>query len=123
MSHQNPEYPPPFTMFMQYLNFPQLSPSLFLNFTHNFPQVFVSPCVLLFYPLWIFPVTFGLGIYGGLSQISWHWINWRKELADPEKGFYGWFCNKLAIPDCSPYQVVILTALGDDDPNTLTSVI
>jgi len=85
--------------------------------------VFVSPCVLLFYPLWIFPVTFGLGIYGGLSQISWHWINWRKELADPEKGFYGWFCNKLAIPDCSPYQVVILTALGDDDPNTLTSVI
>ena len=97
----------------------------------------MSPCVLLFYPLWIIPVTIGLGVYGGFSQISWYWANWRKELTDPEKGlssfpqptlnislsgFFGWLCNKLSLPDCSPYQVVILTSYGDD-PDTLTSVI
>ena len=46
----------------------------------------MSPFVLLLYPVWIIPVTFGLGIYGGFSQISWYWPNWRKELTDPEKG-------------------------------------
>lgn len=85
--------------------------------------IFVSPCVLLLYPIWIIPVTLGLGIYGGVSQVSWHWANWRKELTDPEKGFFGWLCNKLSLPDCSPYQVVILTSLGDIDHNNLTSVI
>ena len=49
-------------------------------------QIFVSPCVLLFYPIWIFPVTIGLGIYGGFSQVSWYCATWRKELMDPEKG-------------------------------------
>merc|ERR1711923_51751 len=48
--------------------------------------IFVSPCVLLFYPIWIIPITLGLGLYGGFSQISWYWANWRKELTDPEKG-------------------------------------
>ena len=133
-------------------------------------QIFVSPCVLLLYPVWILPVTLGLGVYGGISQVSWYCHTWRKELTDPEKGtetpfmhcitfiprcilqtgpkycligpkyfltkpkyfstelkylsgFFGWLCNKLSIPDCSPYQVVILTSLGDADPSTLTSVI
>jgi len=84
--------------------------------------VFVSPCVLLLYPVWILPVTLGLGFYGGLRQVSWHGRRWLKELGDPEKGFYGWVCNKLNLPDCSPYQVVILTS-GAEDPGTLTSVI
>ena len=83
------------------------------------------------------------------GQVSWRGDLWRKELADPEKGFYGWFCNRLKLPDCSPYQVrrsppsmpsigsfipslaalltlaqvVILTAGGPEDPGTLTSVI
>ena len=35
-------------------------------------QVFVSPCVLLLYPVWILPVTFGLGFYGGLRQVIKH---------------------------------------------------
>ena len=38
-------------------------------------------------------------------QVSWRGDLWRKELTDPEKGFYGWFCNRLNLPDCSPYQV------------------
>jgi len=69
------------------------------------------------------PVTLCLGVYGGITQVSWYWASWRKELGDPEKGFYGWFCNKLSLPDCSPYQVVILTTTGTEDPGTLTSVI
>jgi hypothetical protein len=67
--------------------------------------VFVSPVVLLVYPLWILPSTIALGLYGGLRQVSWSGAHWRKELGDPEKGFYGWMCNKLSLPDCSPYQV------------------
>ena len=59
--------------------------SKYFKLTGDF-QIFVSPFVLLFYPVWIIPVTFGLGIYGGFSQVSWYWPNWRKELTDPEKG-------------------------------------
>ena len=75
-------------------------------------QVFVSPCVLLVFPVWILPVTVFLGIYGGVSQVSWHWSRWRKELLDPEKGFYAWFCNRLSLPDCAPYQVKHYTYLA-----------
>ena len=46
----------------------------------------MSPCVLLLYPVWILPVTLGLGVYGGISQVSWYCHTWRKELTDPEKG-------------------------------------
>ena len=35
-------------------------------------QVFVSPCVLLLYPVWILPVTLGLGFYSGLRQVINH---------------------------------------------------
>ena len=37
---------------------------------HLLVQVFVSPCVLLLYPVWILPVTLGLGFYGGLRQVN-----------------------------------------------------
>ena len=97
-------------------------------------KIFVSPCVLLFYPIWIVPVTLGLGVYGGFSQISWYCANWRKELMDPEKGssgvtvityihcnvpgFFGWLCNKVNLADCCPYQVIILTSLPETDLRT-----
>jgi len=84
--------------------------------------VFVSPCVLLLYPVWILPVTLLLGLYAGICQVSWSCSRWRRELCDPEKGFYGWICNKLALPDCSPYQVVILSSLPND-PLTVTSIV
>jgi len=84
--------------------------------------IFVSPCVLLLYPVWILPVTLLLGFYGGYSQLAWSWERWRQEVLDPEKGFYGWICNKMALPDCSPYQVVILSSLPHD-PLTVSSMV
>ncbi len=57
---------------------------------------------------------------------SWkRWLtSWGLKPSNPFcSGFFGWLCNKLRIPDCSPYQVVILTSLGTEDPSTLTSVI
>jgi len=84
--------------------------------------IFVSPCVLLLYPVWILPVTLLLGLYGGYSQLAWSWERWRQEVLDPEKGFYGWICNKMALPDCSPYQVVILSSLPHD-PLTVSSMV
>jgi len=84
--------------------------------------IFVSPCVLLLYPVWILPATILLGVYGAFAQISWTWHTWRRQVGDPEKGFFGWLCNKMALPDCSPYQVVILSSLPND-PLTVTSIV
>ena len=75
----------------------------------------LSPLILLFYPLWIVPVTIGLGLYGGLRCISWYWDSWIAEVTNPDCGFMAWVCTKLSLPDCAPYQVVLLSA--EESPN------
>ena len=79
----------------------------------------LSPFVLLNYPFWIAPVTLFLGIYGGLAQISWYLDSWLKEVRNPDSGFMGWFCGFVNLPDCSPYQVVLLES--DQDNTKLCS--
>ncbi|XP_054708900.1 LOW QUALITY PROTEIN: transmembrane protein 169-like [Uloborus diversus] len=74
-----------------------------------FHKIFVSPLLIISYPFLITLSTIGLGIYASIVQISWHVDNWRREIQDWEKGFYGWLCGILDLEDCSPYEVVILT--------------
>jgi hypothetical protein len=70
----------------------------------------LSPFILLLYPFWILPVTLGLGLYGAVRCISWYWDSWLAEVRNPDSGFMAWICTRLTLPDCAPYQVVLLSA-------------
>ncbi|XP_067636032.1 uncharacterized protein [Eurosta solidaginis] len=72
-------------------------------------KFFMSPILILAYPVGILVCTLGLGLYAGVVQLSLQLNSWLNEIADIEKGFYGWLCSFLHLSDCSPYEVVILT--------------
>ncbi|GFY38536.1 transmembrane protein 169 [Trichonephila inaurata madagascariensis] len=74
-----------------------------------FHKLCISPLLIISYPFLITLSTVGLGIYAAVVQVSWHFDNWRREIQDWEKGFYGWLCGVVHLEDCSPYEVVILT--------------
>ncbi|XP_055923166.1 transmembrane protein 169 isoform X1 [Eupeodes corollae] len=86
-------------------------------------KFFVSPLLVLTYPVGIIICTIGLGIYAGVVQISLQFNSWLNEVGDIEKGFYGWLCAFLHLSDCSPYEVVILTdiRMPDEHPHANTS--
>ncbi|XP_031626447.1 uncharacterized protein LOC116342827 [Contarinia nasturtii] len=87
-------------------------------------KLVMSPLLVIAYPIGIVLCTIGLAIYSGIVQISTKFGKWSNEIADIEKGFYGWLCNFLHLSDCSPYEVVILTELKATDetvpPNSST---
>ena len=73
----------------------------------------LSPLVLLAYPFWIAPVTILVGFWAGtIGQISWQWESWTEAVRSPDSGFMGWACTQLNLPDCSPYQVVVIEGGG-----------
>lgn len=78
-------------------------------------KLIMSPLLVIAYPIGIVLCTIGLSIYSGIVQISTKFVKWSNEIADIEKGFYGWLCNFLHLSDCSPYEVVILTDLKAPD--------
>lgn len=89
-----------------------------------FHKMLMSPLLVIAYPIGILLCTIGLAIYSGLVQISTKFVKWSNEIADIEKGFYGWLCNFLHLSDCSPYEVIILSDLkvphGTVPPNSST---
>lgn len=74
-------------------------------------RLVMSPVLILTYPFAIALCTIGLGLYAGWVQLSMQLTSWLNEIADVEKGFYGWLCGILKLSDCSPYEVVVLTDL------------
>ncbi|XP_030376125.1 uncharacterized protein LOC115625264 [Scaptodrosophila lebanonensis] len=84
-------------------------------------KIFVTPILILAYPLAIVLCTFGLGLYSGFRQLSLQYSSWVNDITDIEKGFYGWLCGFLQMSDCSPYEVVILTdiCVAPQDPQRL----
>ncbi|KAH8374770.1 uncharacterized protein LOC110187818 [Drosophila serrata] len=84
-------------------------------------KILVTPLLFVAYPLAIVLCTFGLGIYSGVRQLSLQYSSWVNDITDIEKGFYGWLCGFLHMPDCSPYEVVILTdiCVAPQDPQRL----
>lgn len=84
-------------------------------------KLVMSPLLVITYPIVILLCTIGLAIYSGLVQISMKFTKWSNEIADFEKGFYGWLCNFLHLADCSPYEVVILTDLKGPEETVPTN--
>lgn len=82
-------------------------------------KLFMSPLLILTYPVGICLCTLGLGIYAGIVQLSLSLKRWYNEITDIEKGFYGWLCSFLRLSDCSPYEVVILTDLRLPETNAI----
>lgn len=80
-------------------------------------KLVMSPLLIITYPIVILFCTIGLAVYSGLAQVSMKFTKWSNEIADIEKGFYGWLCNFLHLDDCSPYEVVILTDLKVPEEN------
>lgn len=70
---------------------------------------FLPPIIVILYLFLILIFMIGLGLYSGIVQVTASGTTWYKDVCDFEKGFYGWFCNKIGLPDCCPYKVVILT--------------
>lgn len=77
-------------------------------------KLFMSPLLVVAYPILIVLCSVGLAIYAGLIQLSVQFTSWFNEIADIEKGFYGWLCGMLHLSDCSPYEVVILMDIRGD---------
>lgn len=88
------------------------------NYLHEEKSLLVrfimSPILVITYPLAIVMCTVGLGLYAGLIQISLQYSTWSNEVADIEKGFYGWLCSLLNLSQCSPYETVILTEIRNE---------
>ncbi|XP_041347297.1 transmembrane protein 169-like [Gigantopelta aegis] len=78
-------------------------------------RILVCPCLILTFPFTVGLSALGVGLYAALVQLSWFYSSWYKEFWDFEKGFYGWVCKKCGLPQCSPYEVVIL----DESQQTL----
>lgn len=84
-------------------------------------KLFMSPILIVSYPIVIIACTLGLGFYASAKQISCDWTAWSNEVADLEKGFYNWLCAALKLSVCSPYEVVILTDIRDNEPEVVQS--
>ncbi|XP_078535404.1 transmembrane protein 169 [Lissotriton helveticus] len=71
-------------------------------------KITICPFLMIFYPFIIVSVSFSLGLYTAITQISWSFSEWWRAVRDMEKGFCGWLCSKLGLEDCSPYSIVEL---------------
>lgn len=76
-------------------------------------RVTICPILILSFPILVGVSACVLALVASFLQVSWTWARWKTEFRDGEKGFYGWFCGIVDLPDCSPYQVVVL-----DDAHT-----
>ena len=68
----------------------------------------LCPLVILSFPVTVGASALCLSLVASFMQVSCTWRGWWMEFCDGEKGFYGWLCSKIGLPDCCPYQVVIL---------------
>lgn len=80
-------------------------------------KISICPFLILTFPFTVGFSAFTIGVYASVIQISWFFHNWLREFRDYEKGFYGWLCNKVTLPECSPYEVVVLNC-----PDTPTDI-
>ncbi|XP_071507043.1 transmembrane protein 169-like [Diadema antillarum] len=73
----------------------------------------ICPLLILTLPLILIVLTLGLSLYAAWEQVSWQLESWMRAARDPEKGFYARLCARLGLPECCPYEVIILREEGD----------
>lgn len=71
-------------------------------------KIFLCPLLLIVYPVLITASTICLSVVSAVRQLSWSMSNWCREIHDYDKGFFVWLCDRLNVPQCTPYEVVIL---------------
>ncbi len=71
-------------------------------------KIFLCPLLILFFPFLIGLSALGVAFYAAGIQISWYLSSWQRQIRDFEKGFYGWVFSKLGVPQCAPYEIVVL---------------
>lgn len=71
-------------------------------------KVLICPFLILSFPVSVGLSAIIVGLYASVSQLSWSWDSWLKEIRDFEKGFYAWLCTLIGLAQCSPYEIVVL---------------
>ena len=71
-------------------------------------RVFICPVLLIAYPVLIVTSTCSVSVVAAVRQVSWSMHRWQREMRDLDKGFFAWLCDLLDIPQCAPYEVVVL---------------
>ena len=76
-------------------------------------KVFLCPILIITFPFTICLSALGIALYSCIIQLSWFMGHWCAQIRDFEKGFYGWICDLFSLPQCSPYDIVILNESGE----------
>ncbi|KAK3105928.1 hypothetical protein FSP39_008737 [Pinctada imbricata] len=79
-------------------------------------KIFISPIIILSFPVTVGLTALIISVCSAFVQISWSFTRWREVILDVDKGFYGWLCDKLSVPMCSPYDSVIIHEDSELEP-------
>lgn len=77
-------------------------------------KILLCPFLIIFFPFIIPIPSLLIAMYSMFIQLSWNISSWLQEWRDLEKGFFVWLCHVLKLPECVPYEIVII-----DDPEPL----
>lgn len=78
-----------------------------------FHKILICPILILTFPFTITLSSIAIGLFATFIQISWFFSMWWREIRDLEKGFFGWFCDKIGLAKCAPYETVVLNDESD----------
>lgn len=93
--------------------------NLYLYFSEEktiWHKVFICPVLILTFPFTVGFSSVGVAVFAAFVQISWFYSSWRAEFLDFDKGFYGWLCNKLGLPQCCPYELITVNNESELEP-------
>ncbi|XP_060077324.1 transmembrane protein 169-like [Ylistrum balloti] len=93
--------------------------NLYLYFSEEktiWHKVTICPVLILTFPFTVGLSSIGVAVFAAFVQLSWFYLSWHAEFLDFEKGFYGWLCNKMGLPQCCPYELIILNNESELEP-------
>ncbi|KAJ8036407.1 hypothetical protein HOLleu_20368 [Holothuria leucospilota] len=82
-------------------------------------RVTICPILIFLFPPTLFVLVLVISCYVALKQIAYDFVAWKYKVQDLEKGAYAKICQKIGLPECCPYETVILQT--DDLDNIETA--